>query len=174
MKQVKFILALIAIFVSASTFAQIRGVYGSIQPYTIMSGTLYNNSLVAVSKDTLKGVDTAYIYFAYSTPLRLQFSAQAVPVSDTFSGNAVLQTWAGSNSGWVTRTGRWESVTGQTALCTTCVGASKTWSALATTGVSTWDVGNSQPSTFANWRIRIIGTVAADTAAVSGWSQYSY
>lgn len=163
---------LIAFGLNAS--AQTRGVYGSLQPYTIQSASLYNNLLVAKAADTLKGVDTVYAYFSFATPLRLQFNLQTVQKADSFSGTAILQTWAGSNSGWVTRTGYWESVTGQTALCTTCVGASKTFTIATGANRATWDVGNSQPSTFGNWRIRVVGSRSTDTTAITATAQYSY
>lgn len=173
MKRISIIIALLVMFAGAS-IAQIRGPYGTMQTYTQMTGTIYNNSMTVRSADTLKGVDTAYVYFSFATPLKLQMSLQTVPVSDTFSGTAVLQAWAGPNTGWVTRTGRWESVTGQTTLCTTCVGSSKTYSAASTSGVATWDIGSSGPQTFSNYRVRLTGIRSTDTCAVTGWAWYSY
>jgi hypothetical protein len=174
MKKIVFLMVL-AIGMVATSNAQVRGVYGTLQTYTTFTGSLYNNSLTAVAADTLKGVDTSYIYFSFATPLKLQFTLQTIQKADSLSGTAVLQAWAGSNSGWVTRTGYWNTYTGDTSRCTTCVGAIKTFTLATGTQKATWVASESgQPSTFSNWRIRIIGTRSTDTTAVTATAYYSY
>lgn len=173
MKKIIGLFGALILLVSVSAHAQ-RGIYGTIQPYNVLYGTYYNNSLVQRAADTLKGVDTVYAYFQFSAPYRLNFTLQTVQTDDSLSGTAVLQAWAGPATGWVTRTGYWESITGQTALCTSCVGASKTYTLQTGTSRSTWDVGSTGPNSFNLWRLRIVGTRATDTTAVTAWATYSY
>lgn len=169
MKHLIIFLAFIALGITAT--AQVRGTYGTIQQYTPMVGVLYNQALTQKTADTLKGVDTIYAYFNFATPEYLQFRLQAVQKADSFSGTAILQAWAGDNTGWVTRTGYWESITGITALCTTCVGASKTFTIATGTNRATWDVGK---TTISNWRIRVVGSRSTDTTAITALAWYSY
>ena len=148
-----------------------RGTYGTYTPFETSLPVIYNNSLVAKTADTLKGVDTVYLYFSFASAYKTAFTLQTVQKADSLSGTAILQAWAGANTGWVTRTGYWESITGITGLCTTCVGASKTFTLATGTNRATWDVGQAD---FNYWRIRIVGTRSTDTTAVTGFATISY
>lgn len=166
----KYILFALLLIGSVSAMAQ-RGTYGTYAPFDVVTPTIYNNSLVAKAADSLKGVDTVYLYFQLASAYKAAITLQTVQKADSLSGIAILQTWAGLSTGWVTRTGYWESITGITGLCTTCVGASKTYTLATGTTRSTWDIGQAD---FGLWRVRIVGTRSTDTTAITGFATISY
>ena len=163
MKKIIAILAILAVTIPAFSQSQINTDYG----------TIYNNSFVAKSADTLKGVDTTYIYFSASVPYWLHFDLTTVQKADSLSGTAVLQARDDQNgTGWLTYgSAYWNSITGVTSVCTTCIGATKTYTVATGTTVSTWDVGKGN---FQYWRLRIVGTRSTDTTAVTGQMRYGY
>ena len=165
MKKIAILLACIAI--TGITFAQVgRGTYGTVQPISVQQGTAYNRSLVARTTgfDTLRGVDTAYVYFNFSKLYKLTFDLKTTQKADSFSGAAILQA-ADAN-------GSWQSITGLTSLCTTCVGASKTFTLQTGTVYTLWDLGLME--SFSNYRLRIVGTRSTDTTILSATANYGY
>jgi hypothetical protein len=169
MKKIISILAILAIGFSAS--AQIgRGTYGTLQQYSSLPGTLYNNSFTLKSADTLKGVDTTYAYFTFTNPYYLLFDLKTVQKADSLTGTVIVQA-CDDNTNWLSITGNWQSITWLTTLCTTCSGASKAFTVATGTNHAYFDVGK---TAFKYWRLRIVGTRSTDTTAVTANCYYSY
>lgn len=171
MKHLVFLLAFIATAVTAE--AQIpRGNYGTLQPYSSYTGKLYNNSFTNVTTDTLKGVDTSYIYFALGNPYYHLIDLTTVQKADSFSGTATLQGRASSSdAGYLTYSTGWQSLAASTTTCTACPTTTKTFTLQTGTSNTLWDLGK---TTFQYFRLVIIGTRSTDTTAVSAKSIYSY
>lgn len=165
MKKIISILILAAFCMSANAQSS-RGLYGTIKSFTPFTGVMYNRSLVGSSTgiDTLRGVDTAYAYFAFGNTYFTTFNLQLVPYSyDSTTGTAILQ---GSDDN-VT----WQSITGLTSPCSSCVGASQTITNVKGTNHYIWNVAQMP---FQYWRIRMVGSRSTDTTAVSAKAVYSY
>lgn len=110
-----------------------------------------------VSKSKLSGVDTVYVKWTNSIPFYSTFNLKTVQVADSFSGVATLQA---SYDQWT-----WQTITGETTLCTSCIGASKTYTLQRGTTINTWNVGLTP---FPYWRIKVYSTRSTDTTTISG------
>lgn len=114
--------------------------------------------------DTLRGVDTTYATWGFGKTYFGTFTLVITPYSyDSTTGTAILQ----ASDDNVT----WQSITGLTSICTSCVGASKTITNAKGTNKYTWSVGQ---LTFAYWRIRLVGSRSTDTTVVTSYATYSY
>ena len=162
MKKIIVLVALIASTVAAN--AQVgRGAFGTVQAYATLPAKIYNNAGTLVGADTLKGVDTTYLVFPYTNKYQATFTVKTAQKAGTYAGSAYLQA--------STDNVNWQSITGLTAVCTTCVGASKSYSAVTTSTLNTWDAGTTN---FPYYRIMITGSTSSDTTAVTGYSIYSW
>ena len=159
----KKLITILAIIATVSANAQSRGTYGTLQPYTQLTATLFNNSLTQVTADTLKGVDTSYAYFKFNNPYRVLFDMTLTQKADSVSGTVILQ---GSDDN-----STWQSITGITTICTTCSGASATLTKATGINHATFDVGQ---TVFNYWRMRVVGTRSTDTTVVTAKAIYSY
>lgn len=162
MKKIIVLLAIIASTITAN--AQVgRGSFGTVQNFSNYNPKIYNRLNVLVGADTLKGVDTAYLVFPYSYKYDATFTIKTAQKAGTYAGSAYLQA---SNDNI-----NWQSITGLTAVCTSCLGASKSYSGVTTSTANTWDVGKIN---FPYWRIMITGSTSSDTTIVSGFANYSW
>ena len=112
------------------------------------------------TKTKLSGVDTLYINWTNSFPTISTFNLKTVQVASTLSGVATLQA---SYDGWT-----WQTITGETTVCTSCIGASKTYTTQTGTTINSWNIGWTN---FPKWRFKIYNTNSADTTTVTGYQE---
>jgi len=122
--------------------------------------TAWLNQPGTATKTKLSGIDTSYISWTNPLPFISTFNIKTVQVADSFSGVAALQA---SFDGWT-----WQTITGETTVCTSCLGASKTYTLQRGTTINTWNIGL---TTFPKWRIKIYSTRSTDTTNVYGYQE---
>jgi len=122
--------------------------------------TVWTNLIGSATKTKLSGIDTSYISWTNSLPFYSTFNIKTVQVADSFSGVATLQA---SFDGWT-----WQTLTGETTVCTSCLGASKTYTLQRGTTINTWNIGL---TTFPKYRIKIYSTRTTDTTNVYGYQE---
>lgn len=162
----KFIAFMVLITIGFSTIAQVRGTYGTIAKFQAKPATMTNRSGVANSSgtDTLRGVDTAYAYWQFGNTYFSNFDLSITPYSyDSTTGAAILQA---SNDNV-----HWQSITGYTTLCTTCVGSSQTITNAKGNNHYIWAVSEMG---FSYWRTRLVGSRSTDTTVVSASAYICY
>lgn len=185
----KKLLFICSILISATTFAQVfnpsnvpanttgagtRGTYGNYQAFNYATGTnctIVTGTVTPVSRpDTLKspvvvttgyGTDSGYSQVQMNSRLATMFDFSVTRLTGTLAGAAVLQ---GSidNATWYT-------LTGNTATCASCIGASATLSGTGTTHY-TWMLAPDD-QTFPYYQVRAItsGTCTATFALKAGY-----
>ncbi len=134
------------------------------QSYTQLTPTYYHGSgdNAVIGKDTLSGVDTVMAYFTFNSPYNTKIVARVTVISDSVVGHIYFQ----CSEDNVT----WQSATGLTAVCTTCVGASQTLSAITGTKRYVFDVGNTN---FPFWRFYVTSSGTPCVAAITGVAIYA-
>lgn len=169
MKHLVFLVAFIATAITAG--AQLpRGNYGTLQPTTNAPGRIYaivSGTVTPVASgvlDTLTNVDTGYVRWTYSNNYNLLFDFTVTKISGTVAGTSLLQ---GSTDGT-----NWNTITGATAYCAGCIGASATVTNTAGTKHYQWVVpANSVPYKY--WQVQTI-TSGTMTASYNGTGTYNY
>ena len=156
MKKILIIAALIATSVSA-TIAQTNNVnimQSGFQPVSLKAYTA--NWTLKSTPDTLSAADTSYLFFASNNTWDYQIRFVSTKVSGYVRYNAVLQ-GTPDTTGTKAGTATWYTITGETAQCSGCAGAS--YSVTNASGATTWVLPNNRMNFY---RIRVIN----DTSAV--------
>ena len=161
------IIFLVLVTIGTGAFAQNkRGIYGTNTQFTALPATMTNRSGTAnpSGSDTLRGVDTAYAYWHMGNTYFTNFDLSITPYSyDSTTGAAILQ---GSNDNV-----HWQSITGSSTLCTTCIGASATITNAKGNNHYIWEVSQIP---FSYWRSRLVGSRSTDTTVVTASAYISY
>ncbi len=155
----KFITILIAAIGLLAINAEAQPLIKTTFQYPIVRNAA--GTIITSRHDTMVNHDTTYLYFSKHYAYYCGFVFTNTKVSGTVVGTAVLQ---GTND---SVNGPWETITGVTSLCSTCVGASLTLT--DATNTKTWMTG---PETFICERIRVI-TTDSGTSTPSGKKYYN-
>jgi len=169
MKQIIILIALILATTLAAD-AQVRGTYGTYQPFgtSTMSIWKYTNGVpvaVAAGKlDTLTNVDTGLVRTSFQSNMGFIFDFAVTKISGTVAGTALLQGSLDNST--------WQTLTGATAVCAGCQGASATITNTAGTKHYTWIVPANSTS-YPYYQVQAI-TSGTCTASYTGSASYKY
>lgn len=175
MKKLISLIAIAAIFFAAQLQAQTfnvgRGNYGNYKPMSYFTMHTYNGQGVskATSLDTLVNGDTGYVWCFVPSQFNLTFDV----ISNVISGTVATASYKLQGSmDSSTLTASWHSITGATALCTDCIGASSTTAPSGSVTHYVWQVPYNT-NNFQNFRVQIIQTGTC-TATYNGKATSSY
>lgn len=161
------VLILLAFGLNASVKAQVRGTFGTYQATTASTASIKNAAGTVVSNDTLKGADTSSVNWTFSTRYAVTFAVTLNTVTDSITATSYLQC---SSNGTT-----WQSVTGKTSSCTTCIGASKSTTDAYGSNTYSWCVDPDDVGKFQYWRIITYSTAnSAQRTKVTGTAYYSF
>jgi len=121
-KQILFLIAIVAISIGSVTAQTARGNFGTIQPALKTQLSCYNAAGVAKTayRDTLVSADTGYMWTFISNNYNYDFDFLASAITGTVTGTAYLQGSMDSSK----LTADWRTITGITTYCASCSGAS--------------------------------------------------
>ena len=166
----KYIVLIALIAISATTFGQARGTYGTLQANTPAAGTLFKYvagviTPVASGKlDTLVNADTGLVRWTFNNLYQQNFDYTVTKVTGTVGGTAILQ---GSNDN-----STWYTIVGDTSTCGTCIGAKATITNTAGTKHYVW-ILPVYKTNFKYWQVQYIST-GTMTASYNGITYYAY